>query len=59
MNLIALLNRTRRLSLDKRYAELVSAKPQFKPRSIDMGHLLREIELVQFKRLRKENRCAA
>ena len=59
MNLIALLDRTRRLPLDARYAELISAKEHFKPRSIDMEHLLKEIERVQFRRLRKENRRAA
>jgi len=59
MNLIALLDRTRRLPLDERYAELISAKSHFKPRSIDMTHLLQEIEKVQFRRLRKENRRAA
>ena len=56
MNLIALLNRTRRLNLDQRYAELISAKPHFKPRSIDMAHLLYEIERVNFRRLRRELR---
>jgi len=59
VNLIALLDRTRRLPLDARYAELISAKTHFKPRSIDMIHLLREIEKIQFRRLRKENRRAA
>ena len=56
MNLIALLNRTRRLALDQRYAELISAKPHFKPRSVDMGHLIYEIEHVQFRRIRRELR---
>lgn len=58
MNLLALLDRARRLPLDQRYALLVSAKPHFKPRSIDHAHLLREIEKIQFRRLRKENRAA-
>ena len=56
MNLIAILNRTRRLPLDERYAELVSAKTHFKPRSVDMAHLLYEIERVQFRRIRRELR---
>ena len=59
MNLIALLDQSKRLPLDKRYAMLISAKPHFKPRSIDYGHLEREIERVQFRRLRKENRKKA
>ena len=59
MNLILLLDRTRRLNLDQRYAELISAKTHFKPRSVDMEHLLKEIERVQFRRLRKEIRSAA
>lgn len=59
MNLLCLLDRSRRLPLDARYAMLISAKSHFKPRSIDMMHLLREIEKVQFRRLRKENRRAA
>jgi len=59
MNLIALMDRTRRLPLDERYAELISAKSHFKPRSVDMAHLLNEIERTQFKRLRRENRRSA
>jgi hypothetical protein len=56
MNLIALLNRTRRLPLDQRYAALISAKPHFKPRSVDMAHLIYELERVQFRRIRRELR---
>lgn len=59
MNLIALLDRARRLPLDGRYAMLMAAKSHFKPRSIDMKHLLTEIERVQFKRLRRDVRKAA
>jgi len=59
MNLIALLDRTRNLPLDQRYAELIKAKSHFKPRGIDYGHLEREIEKVMFKRLRRDNRKKA
>lgn len=59
MNLIALLDRTRRLPLDQRYAELIKARSHFKPRSIDCGHLQREIDRVMFKRLRRDNRKKA
>jgi len=59
MNLLALLWRVRRLPLDQRYAELIAAKKHFKPRSVDMGHLLREIERTQFKRLKRDIRSAA
>jgi hypothetical protein len=58
MNLILLLDRARRLPLDARYALLISAKPHFKPRSVDMQHLLNEIARVQFRRLRRERRAA-
>lgn len=59
MNLIALFNRARRLPLDERYALLISAKRHYRPRSIDMQHLLHEISRVQFKRLRRDIRRAA
>lgn len=59
MNLILLLNRAKRLNLDGRYAMLIDAKRHFKPRSIDMAHLLREIEHVQMRRLRRDIRRAA
>jgi len=58
MNLILLLDRARRLPLDARYALLVSAKQHFKPHSVDMKHLVREIKKVNFRRLRKELRAA-
>jgi hypothetical protein len=59
MNLILLLDRTRRLPLDARYAALIAAKPHFKPRSIDYQHLLNEIEKTQFRRLRRDVRKRA
>jgi hypothetical protein len=59
MNLIALLDRARRLPLDQRYAALMDAKRHFKPRSINMQHLVDEIERVQFKRLRRDVRKVA
>jgi len=57
MNLIELLNRARRMPLDERYACLMSARGQFKPRSIDHGHLQREISLVLHKRIRRDNKA--
>jgi hypothetical protein len=59
MNLIALLDRSRRLPLDARYAALLEAKKHFKPRSIDAEHLQREIKRVQFRRLRRDLRKTA
>ena len=59
MNLIAIINRARRLSLDARYAMLLEARKHFKPRSIDMKHLQRQIEHVQLRRLRRDIRSAA
>lgn len=56
MNLIAILDRSRRLPLDARYAALLEAKRHFKLRSIDYQHLQREIERVQFRRLRRDVR---
>jgi hypothetical protein len=59
MNLLAIISQSRRLPLDKRYAVLLSAKSHFKPRSIDMQHLLKEIEHVPFRRLKRDCRRAA
>jgi hypothetical protein len=59
MNLLTLMTHAQRLPLDKRYAVLIGAKKHFKPRSIEMGYLLRAIERVQFKRLRRDIRKAA
>jgi hypothetical protein len=59
MNLIAVLDRCRRLPLDDRYTELLKAKKHFKPHSIDAKHLQREIDQVQFRRLRRDVRKTA
>jgi hypothetical protein len=59
MNLIAVLDRCRRLPLDARYTELLKAKKHFKLRSVDYQHLQREIERVQFRRLRRDVRKTA
>jgi hypothetical protein len=59
MSLLDIITRSRRMPLDERYAFLLQAKRQFKPRSIDMAHLLSELERVQFKRLRRDGRRAA
>ena len=59
MTLLEIITRSRRMSLDARYAFLLQAKQRFKPRSIDMTHLLKELERVQFKRIRRDVRRAA
>jgi hypothetical protein len=59
MTLLEIITRSRRMPLDERYAFLLQAKGRFKPRSIDMKHLLREIEHVQFRRIRRDARRAA
>lgn len=59
MTLLEIITRSRRMTLDERYAFLLGQKKRFKPHSIDMKHLLGEIERVQFKRLRRDTRRAA
>jgi hypothetical protein len=59
MNLIALIHRAKRLPLDERYALLITAREHFKPRSVDMEHLVREIQHVQLRRLKRDVRRAA
>lgn len=59
MTLLEIITRSRRMSLDERYAFLLQAKQHFKPHSIDMKHLLGEIERVQFKRIRRDVRRVA
>jgi Helix-turn-helix. len=65
MTVIEIIRTAGRLrNLDARYAYLMSQKRWFRKRSGDMAHLLREIERINFRRMRNEVRrlrkeCAA
>lgn len=56
MNLNALLHRTRRLSLDERYAKLKDAQKHFKPHSADMKELTRQLQNIQLRRIQRDTR---